>query len=62
MVVQAPSPLPLNTRRVIPRFFVPKSKKARQNLRPILQYTKTLNSLPNNTWNKLKLCDPNEIN
>ena len=57
-----PTPLPLESRgRVAPRFLVPKIgfRKARQDLRPILQYTQILDSLSNNTWKRLRLCDPN---
>ena len=51
-------PLPLNTRKNPPRFLVPKCPRDRDEKRPIVHYTKILNSLSDHEWKLLKLPSP----
>ena len=43
-------PAPCNTRLILPRFHVPAGKSARFDKRPIIHYTRILNSMSEEEW------------
>ena len=51
-------PPPLGTRIVVPRLKVPYTKKARGELCPFTHYSRVLNALSDEEWDKLEMCPP----
>ena len=56
-----PPPPPRNTRLVPPRLLVPKTYSATADRRPMVVYTKILNSLSEEQWKDLNLPDPKHL-